>query len=72
MRFRSQVLIPVDRSPLNLAESVGCFFGSLISQRVRDLGFFFPFSLLLAARLFLLFPKQRSKHLDSKLLIKLE
>lgn len=65
-------MIPVDRSPLNFAESVGCFFGSLISQRVRDLIFFFPFFLILAARLSLLFPKQRSKHLDIKLLIKLE
>lgn len=65
-------MIPVDRSPLNFAESVGCFFGSLISQRVRLNFSFFPFSLLLAARLSLLFPKQRSKHFDIKLLIKLE
>lgn len=66
LSFRSQVLVPVDRSTLNFAGSVGCLFGSLISQRVRDLIFFFPFSQLLAARFPLLFPKQCSKHLDIK------
>jgi len=39
MSFRSQVLIPFDRSPLNFAGSVGCLFGSLIFQRVRDIFF---------------------------------
>lgn len=65
MNFRSQVSISVDRSPLNFAKSIGCLFGSLISQRNRDL-IFFSFSQLLAARFPLVFPKQCSEQLDIK------
>lgn len=61
MSSRSQVLIAVDRSPLNLAGSVGCLFGSLIWQRVRDLIFFFPFSQLLCCQVSFAIPQAMLK-----------